>query len=49
MLAPLAVSEVEAPEQIVAGADAVTVGLGFTVMVIFAVLVHPPVAVPVTV
>ena len=48
--APLAVSEVLDPLQIVTeGGETVIVGLGFTVTVTVAVLVHPFASVPVTV
>jgi hypothetical protein len=48
--APDAVSEVDVPIQIAAGVGTDTLGIGFTVTVTFAVLLHPVVgAVPVTV
>ena len=47
--APPAVSDVLAPLQIVTEGETVTVGLGLTVMVTVAVLVHPFASVPVTV
>ena len=47
--APLAVSEVLLPLQMVTEGETVTVGLGFTVTVTVAVLVHPFASVPVTV
>ena len=50
MVAPLAASVVEFPEQIVVEeAVVVTVGVGVTVTVITAVLEHPGPTVPVTV
>lgn len=50
VVAPVAVSVVLLPEQIVVlDAVVVTVGVGFTVMVRVAVLVHPLAPVPVTV
>ena len=47
--APLAVSDVLEPLQIVTEGETVTVGLGFTVTLTVAVLVHPFASVPVTV
>lgn len=48
--APLALSVVELPEHIVAGAAAADkVGKGFTVTITVAVALHPPALVPVTV
>ena len=49
VLAPLAVSKVDCPAQIVAGEETVTTGIGLTVTVTCAVLVHPAAEVPVTV
>ena len=50
VVAPFAVSDVLLPSQIVADAGVtVTVGLGFTVIVTVAVLVHPFPSVPVTI
>jgi hypothetical protein len=48
VLAPLAVKDVDEPEQIVCEAT-VKVGVGLTVIVAVAVLVHPEADVPVTV
>jgi hypothetical protein len=48
VLAPLAVSDVELPAHIVAEGT-VTVGVGFTVIVAVAVVVHPAAEVPVMV
>ena len=47
--APLAVSDVLAPLQIVTAGETVTVGLGFTVTITVAVFVHPFASVPVIV
>lgn len=49
VVAPPAVSDVLAPLQIVTAGETVTVGLGFTVTLTAAVLVHPFASVPVTV
>ena len=46
---PLAVKEVELPEQMVTPEPALTVGVGFTDTVTVAVLLHPAVLAPVTV
>ena len=46
---PVAVNVVDPPEQIVALLPALIVGSGLTVTITWAVLLQPPVAVPVTV